>query len=252
MNAFGRGASPAIPDTVAHLDADVVVETLSRHANNVSAAADELGVASADLRRLCHARPQLQAVAAEMEERELDLAEANISGFLRSKDDRLRLAASMFKIRNSVRARRRGWITSSAASVDVNLNANQPPQRIIVTWRNPNGTDDDDDDNTETIERDGKRIPVPCYGRTPDDCLEGEVATPAAMIGHQADAEPEPEQVAVEPVAIEPVAPLPTLLKWHDPYSGPPPLVAHLYQPHVPKPRGGPPQPSQPRKVIYE
>jgi hypothetical protein len=39
-----------VPDSVAHLDPDVVVEVLSRHAINVSDAAAELGVASADLR----------------------------------------------------------------------------------------------------------------------------------------------------------------------------------------------------------
>ena len=41
------------------LDPDVVVEVLSRHAVNVSDAAAELGVASADLRRLLWANPQL-------------------------------------------------------------------------------------------------------------------------------------------------------------------------------------------------
>ena len=57
--------APAIPDTVAHLDADVVVETLSRHGVNVSEAASELGVGSADLRRLLWARPHLVDAAAE-------------------------------------------------------------------------------------------------------------------------------------------------------------------------------------------
>ena len=45
-------AKPIVPDSVEHLDPDVVVEVLSRHAINVSDAARELGVASADLRRL--------------------------------------------------------------------------------------------------------------------------------------------------------------------------------------------------------
>jgi len=54
----------------------------------------------------------------------------------------------------------------------------------------------------------------------------------------------------VEP--IEPIAPAePPLPAWTGPYP-PPPLVAHLYRPFVAQPRGRPPQPSQPRKVIYE
>jgi hypothetical protein len=57
-------AKPIVPDSVKHLDADVVVEALSRHAINVSDAAGELGVASADLRRLLWANPKLTDAAA--------------------------------------------------------------------------------------------------------------------------------------------------------------------------------------------
>ena len=57
---------------VARLDPDIVVETLSRHAINVSEAASELGVGSADLRRLLWAKPHLVDMAAELEERRLD------------------------------------------------------------------------------------------------------------------------------------------------------------------------------------
>src|SRR4029077_16843620 len=91
---------PKVPDSVAHLDPDVVVEVLSRHAINVSDAAGELGVASADLRRLLWANPKLTDAAVEMEERRLDLAERNIYEALKS-DDHRRDAASMFTIRNS-------------------------------------------------------------------------------------------------------------------------------------------------------
>ena len=52
MSAGDVISKPKVPDTVAHLDPDVVVETLSRHGGNVSEAAGELGVASADLHRL--------------------------------------------------------------------------------------------------------------------------------------------------------------------------------------------------------
>jgi hypothetical protein len=118
MSARKFDAVPKVPENVAHLDPDVVVETLGRHAVNVSEAAVELGVGSADLRRLLRARPQLADAAVGIEERRLDLAEKNIYEALRSDDPRRRDAASMFTIRNSARARRRGWITTSASAAE--------------------------------------------------------------------------------------------------------------------------------------
>ena len=108
-------AKPIVPDSVKHLDPDVVVEVLSRHAINVSDAAGELGVASADLRRLLCAKPHLTDMAVEIEERRLDLAEKNIYEAISSNDPRRRDAASMFTIRNSHRARKRGRITTSTS-----------------------------------------------------------------------------------------------------------------------------------------
>jgi hypothetical protein len=84
------------------------VRASSRHAINVSDAAGELGVGSADLRRLLWANPKLTDAAVELEERRLDLAERNIYEALKSDDPRGRDAASIFTIRNSHRARRRG------------------------------------------------------------------------------------------------------------------------------------------------
>ena len=54
---------PDVPDNVSHLDPDVVVEVLSRHAINVSDAASEWGVGSADLCRLLWANPKLTNAA---------------------------------------------------------------------------------------------------------------------------------------------------------------------------------------------
>ena len=71
MSASNFHAVPKVPESVAHLDQDVVVETLSRHGINVSEAASELGVASADLRRLLWANPKLTDAAVEIEERRL-------------------------------------------------------------------------------------------------------------------------------------------------------------------------------------
>jgi hypothetical protein len=138
MIASDFHAVPKAPDSVAHLDPDVVVEVLSRHGVNVSDAAAEMGVASADLRRLLCAKPHLTDMAVEQEERRLDLAERNIYEALTSDDSRRRDAASMFTIRNSHRARKRGWITSStsAAELSVSANANNQSRTITFRWRN--------------------------------------------------------------------------------------------------------------------
>jgi hypothetical protein len=143
------GGKSKIPDSVKHLDDSVVVEVLSRHAINVTDAAGELGVASADLRRLLWARPQLTDAAVEMEERRLDIAEKNILEGLTSDDPRTRLATGMFVVRNSARAHKRGWITSSSSTVDLNVTTNTLSQTITYRWRNEN----DPDPNPEETER---------------------------------------------------------------------------------------------------
>src|SRR6476619_640249 len=132
MTASDFHGKPVVPASVKHLDADVVVEVLSRHCVNVSEAADELGVASADLRRLLWANPKLTDAAVEIEERRLDLAERNIVEALKSDDPRRRDAASMFTIRNSHRARRRGWITSSTSAAELSVSASADQPRTIV------------------------------------------------------------------------------------------------------------------------
>ena len=143
MTASDFHGKPVVPDSVKHLDADVVVEVLSRHGVNVSEAADELGVASADLRRLLWANPKLTDAAVEIEERRLDLAERNIFEALKSDDPRRRDAASMFTIRNSHRARKRGWITTitSVAELSVSANANNQSRTLTFRWRNDSDPD---------------------------------------------------------------------------------------------------------------
>jgi hypothetical protein len=209
--------------TVADLDLATVADALARYSCNVSDAARDLGVSSSDLRRLMWANPQLQDAAFEVVEGRIDLAERNIAESLRSSDGRERLAASMFTIRNSGRARRRGWITSAAA-VDLTV-APTTPREIVISWAG-------EDREMEEIERDGKKISVPRYGvrRVGEDCLEGEVATPAVLI------EDAPA------IAPEPVASTPTLPVWPGPHP-PPPLVAHLYAPYAPPPRVAPARP---------
>jgi hypothetical protein len=153
MTASDFHGKPTIPDSVKHLDADVVVEVLSRHGVNVSEAASELGVAGADLRRLLWANPQLTDAAVEMEERRLDLAEKNIYEALRSDDPRRRDAASMFTIRSSHRARRRGWITTSTSAAELSVTANAPARTLTFRWR----TSEDDERDAEAARRERLR-----------------------------------------------------------------------------------------------
>ena len=148
MTASDFHGKPGLPHSVADLDADVVVEVLSRHGVNVTEAAVELGVASADLRRLLWARPQLVDAAAEIEEQRLDLAEKNIYEALRSDDPRRRDAASMFTIRNSHRARKRGWITTSTSVAELSVTANAPARTLTFRWR----TSEDDERDAEAAE----------------------------------------------------------------------------------------------------
>jgi hypothetical protein len=133
----GFRSIPIVPDTVTHLNHDVVVEVLSRHGVNVSDAAAELGVASGDLRRLLWANPKLLDAAVEMEERRLDLAERNIFEALRSDDSRRRDAASFFVIRNTAKAKRRGWIVSASAGLDLTLNNSIQARTVTFRWRGP-------------------------------------------------------------------------------------------------------------------
>jgi hypothetical protein len=101
------------------LDPNAVIEVLTRHACNVTDAAGDLGVPASDLRSLLWANPKLQDEAYEVVEARLDLAEKNIFEALRSDDSRRRDAASFFVVRNSHRARRRGWITSSTSAAEL-------------------------------------------------------------------------------------------------------------------------------------
>jgi hypothetical protein len=122
---------------------------LAKGSINVGEAASELGVGSADLRRLLWANPKLTDAAVELEERRLDLAEKNIYEALRSDDSRRRDAASFFVIRNSHRARKRGWITTSSSVAELSINTGgNTPREIRFRWR----SDDDDKRDAEAAE----------------------------------------------------------------------------------------------------
>ena len=138
--------------TVADLDLDAVAAALARHAGNVTDAAADLRVPPSDLRRLLWANSSLQDQAFETIEARLDTAEKNIHEALASEDSRRRDAASFFVLRNTARAKRRGWIVPASGGVDVSINANVPARTLTFRWRR----DDDPDplDNAKPIEHD--------------------------------------------------------------------------------------------------
>ena len=163
---------------------------------------------SADLRKLVLVDQRLADAALEAVELRLDDAEANLREALHCDDPRRRDAVSMFMLRNTQRASKRGYaVAASAASLEVSHNDQAPAQTIVVRWAG-----DDSAREMDVIERDGENISVPRYGDgRGDDCLEGEVATPAAMIEHAATvaSEPEPEPAASSPMEALSVVPEP-------------------------------------------
>ena len=189
-----------LPASVRDLDHDRVVAALVATNVNITAAARKLHVPTSDLRHLVYVVPELLSLAIDKEERRLDRAEEILDRELNSDDPRYSAAAAFFVLRNAKRAVARGW---RQPDVEISVE-NAPARRLVFKWEG--------DDLDETVmERDGKSIAVPRYDRG-DDCLDGEVAAPAALIEH----EPAPEPPAL------PVWPGPGL---------PPPLVAHLYAP---------------------
>jgi hypothetical protein len=207
-----------IPESVAHLDVEIIAAALIRHSANVRKTARALGVPSGDLRKLVLIDQRLAYAALEAVELRLDDAEANLCEALHCDDPRRRDAVSMFLLRNTQRASKRGYaVSASAASLEA---GHEPARTIVVKWAG-----DDSDRKMDVVKRDGKNISVPRYdsGRG-DDCVEGEVATPAVLIEHQ------------DAIVPEPVPSTPPLPAWPGPYP-PPPLVAHLYAPFAPAPR---------------
>ena len=222
-------------ESVAHLDVEAVAAALIRNDANVRNTARALGVPPGDLRKLVLLDQRLADAALEAVELRLDDAEANLYEALHCEDPRRRDATSMFMLRNTQRASKRGYaVAASAASLEVSRNDAGSAQTVVFSWAG------DSDREMDVIERDGRSIPVPRYdnGRR-DDCLEGEVATPAMLIEHKDAIAPEPVEDANAP---EPVASAPTLPVWPGPHP-PPPLVAHLYAPYAPPPRVAPARP---------
>ena len=111
-----------VPESVAHLDIEIVAAALIRHDANVRNAARALDVPSGDLRKLVLVDQRLADAALEAVELRLDDAEANLSEALHCGDPRRRDAVSMFMLRNTQRASKRGYaVAASAASLEVNI-----------------------------------------------------------------------------------------------------------------------------------
>ena len=196
-----------IPESVAHLDVETVAAVLIGHDANVRNAARALGVPSGDLRKLVLVDQRLADAALEAVELRLDDAEANLARRLQCGDPRRRDAVSMFMLRNTQRASKRGYaVAASAASLEVNINT--PPTHYTVVWGKPD--EPDRELGPGEFRRDGRILSAPDYGGDHtdadqrDDVVEGELAPRATMIGHETAAIEEPEPAVV--VAIEPVS----------------------------------------------
>jgi hypothetical protein len=215
-----------IPESVAHLDVEIIAAALIRHNANIRNTARSLDVPSGDLRKLVLIDQRLADAALEAVELRLDECEANLCEALHCDDPRRRDGVSMFLLRNTQRASKRGYaVSASAASLEAD---HEPARTIVIKWGG-----EDSDREMDVVERDGKNISIPRYDSGRDDgCVEVEAATPAVLIEHQDAIVPEP-------------ASTPALPAWPGPYP-PPPLVAHLYAPFTPAPRIALARPSTP------
>ncbi len=203
-------AAKRIPESVAHLDVEIIAAALIRNDANVRNAARALGVPSSDLRQLVLLDQRLADAALEAIELRLDDAEANLCDALHRDDPRRRDAASTFMLRNVQRATKRGYaVAASAASLEMNINT--PPTHYTVVWGKPD--EPDRELGPGEFRRDGRILSAPDYGGDDmdadqrDDVVEGELAPPATMIGCETAAIEEPGPAVVE--AIEPVPPPP-------------------------------------------
>jgi hypothetical protein len=114
-----------IPESIAHLDIEIVAAALVRNDANVRNAARELDVPSGDLRKLVLLDQRLADAALEAVELRLDDAEANLCEALHCGDPRRRDAVSMFMLRNTQRASKRSYAVA----------AQRPASRSATTTR---------------------------------------------------------------------------------------------------------------------
>jgi hypothetical protein len=176
-----------IPESVVHLDVELIAAVLIRHAANVRNTARALGVPSGDLRKLVLLDQRLADASLEAVELRLDDAEANLREALHCGDPRRRDTIS-FMLRNTQRASKRGYaVAASAASLEMNINT--PPTHYTVVWGKPD--EPDRGLGPGEFRRDGRILSAPGYGGDDtnadqrDDVVEGELAPPATRIRHE-------------------------------------------------------------------
>jgi hypothetical protein len=189
----GNGGHLKIPESVKHLDPDVVFDFLACHAGNVSAAADDLGVPSGDFRRWLWSHPRMSADFDERQERHLDLVQQNILGACQSEDPRLRFAASCFSARYMARAAKRGWITTATDAESIAAAAQ--PQRIQIGWAEPGGVEYVEP--SEPIVRDGVAVQVPVYSNGASTIVDPPAGDSAKLVEEQ------PAALIAEPLTAE-------------------------------------------------
>jgi hypothetical protein len=211
-----RYPATKVPPSCENISIELAQQVLAESWGNIAQAADALGVPTRDFRFLVRTTPALTAIVDEASELYCDKAESILRDALESENELRRDVASRFVL--SGKGAPRGWTRPSGTAVTIEQ---QPPRPIAVKWLDEDETEDSGRE-MDVIERDGQTISVPRYSRgRVDDCVEGDVAKPAALIEHQ------------DVIAPEPVASTPTLPVWPGPYP-PPPLVAHLYRPYAP------------------
>ncbi len=120
------------PASCANIDLARVEVALVKHRANVHAAARELNVPSADLRKLTWSHPRLVEVALEEAERLVDRAEAKLNEALDGDHKDRALSAAMFILRHHRAAAVRGW-SQHGGSDDV---YDPPPAAAptVVIW----------------------------------------------------------------------------------------------------------------------
>ena len=192
-----------LPATVAHLDVDAVADVLINHHANIRNAARALNVPSGDLRKWVLLDERLSAAAVEAIELKLDVAEANLHEALGSEDPRRRDVVSMFFLRHTQRAAKRGYAVPA-----LGVEANAEPARAVrytIRWANePVDDRAEPDDSDDTVVRDGKRLIIPKYGAREGDSIDGSVVEPSVLIEHAVDTGVVESPVAVEPPVVEP------------------------------------------------
>jgi hypothetical protein len=208
---------PKVPASCADLDLALVERTLAKHFGDIVRAAEELGVSGSDLRRLTWAKPKLLEAAHEEMAVVVAIADGLVIRALDSPDPRRRERAAD-RIMSSWIARDHPLAPARHGSRGVGAG---PLQRIVFRWESEGAPDGFDADlATDILDRDGELVRSAALTERPVE--------PAAR---------------AEPALTTPSPP--PLPKWLG-HGGPPPLVAHLYQPWTsPQP---PPQPRRERE----